>query len=55
MKIFWWKLRFAVIIMCKALIPWNIAWMIADSYVESFGTDDTPSEAVDNEIECWGE
>lgn len=55
MKIFWWKLRFAVIMMFIAMVPWSLAWMIADSYEESFGTDDSPSDAVDNELSCWGE
>jgi hypothetical protein len=52
---FWWKLRFAVIMMFIALVPWGVAWMIADSYEESFGIDDSPSDAVDNEISCWDE
>jgi hypothetical protein len=54
-KKIWWKLRFAVIMMFKAMVSWEIAWMVADSYMESFGTDDSPSEAVDNELSCWGD
>ena len=55
MRIFWWKLRFVIIMMFSALVSWDMAWMIAESYVESLGTDDTPSEAVKNELDCWGE
>jgi hypothetical protein len=33
----------------------SIAWMCAASWAESFGIEeDTPSEAVAEEISCWG-
>jgi hypothetical protein len=56
MKIFWWKLRFVIIIMFRSMVSWDFAWQIADSWVESFGVDSsTPSEAVDDELSCWGD
>jgi hypothetical protein len=51
-----WKLRYALIIRRRARLPLRFAWQCA-----GYGWDSnldipwTPSDAVDEELSCWGE
>lgn len=51
-----WKIRFAMLMAFKThfTIGPIQSYKIAESWVESFGTDESPIEAVNEELSCWG-
>lgn len=55
MKILWWKLRYAIVMVHRTgMNPFN-AWGFAGSWLESFGDELTPAQAVSEELSCWGD
>ena len=56
MKKIWWKLRYTLVMVhLTGMNPFN-AWGFAGSWITSFDIDEcTPSEAVAEELSCWGD
>lgn len=51
-----WRLRYAAIIRRRAALPVRLAWQCSGAGWESnLDMPCTPSEAVDEELSCWGE
>lgn len=56
MKTFLWKLKYTWIMKFYADTSFKFAWDCAESWVESFGIEDsTPREAVYEEVSNWGD
>lgn len=51
-----WRLRYAFIIRRRATLPIRLAWQCSESGWESnLDVPWTPSDAVMEELSCWGE
>lgn len=55
MKTLIWKLKFALRMKRVAKTSLGFGWEAACGWVESFGIEDDPYEAVDEDISNWSE
>lgn len=50
-----WNDQFAARMMELAKVERSVALMCADASDDSFNDGDSPEDAVDNELSCWGD
>ena len=48
-----WKLRYALLMRKVSGISMSFSWQSASAWVEAYGIEYTPWEAVQEEISCW--
>lgn len=50
-----WNAKFVARMMDLAKVDGSVALMCADASDDSFNDGDSPEDAVDNELSCWGD